>query len=143
MSVVSPIQWYEPYHRVDEGSRVRGGRMRAVAAITAVLALLAVGGIVLILPGDDGSAPVRASAGEEKEGLGPAEPDDYFLFQRASGGDLPGRGEFTRAVRQAQDVLGRTAAAHPNAPAWTLEGPTNIGGRLADLAVDPSREDTL
>jgi photosystem II stability/assembly factor-like uncharacterized protein len=94
--------------------------------------------------GSDLKSAVRASAEgegeEEEEGLGPAEPDDYFLFQRSTRGDLPDADDFSRAVRQAQNVRADTAAPRP---AWELEGPTNIGGRLADLAIDPEDPDTV
>jgi photosystem II stability/assembly factor-like uncharacterized protein len=118
-----------------------------------VLALALVnGGVVVTLAvtggdGDDMISPIRASAEgeggeeeEEDEGLGPAEPDDYFLFQRSTRGELPSSEAFTRAVRQAQAL--RAAAPEP-AASWTLEGPTNIGGRLVDLAVDPDAPGTV
>jgi len=105
----------------------------------------------LALSGDDRkkSAILAAAEGEgeeEEEGLGPAEPDDYFLFQRSTRGQLPETQDFTRAVRQAQEVRGDSAPAAAAArrhDRWELEGPTNIGGRLADLAVDPRRPDTV
>jgi hypothetical protein len=81
---------------------------------------------------------------EEEEGLGPAEPDDYFLFQRSTGRELPSAEDFTRSVRQARTLRRATArAARQRGPQWTLEGPTNIGGRLVDLAVDPFNADTV
>jgi len=81
---------------------------------------------------------------EEEEGLGPAEPDDYFLLQRSTEGDLPSRGDFTRAVRQAQRIRSTTAsAAQRQGDRWTMAGPTNIGGRLVDLAVHPTHPDTV
>jgi photosystem II stability/assembly factor-like uncharacterized protein len=81
---------------------------------------------------------------EEEEGLGPAEPDDYFLFQRSTGRKLPSAEDFTRSVRQARTLRRATArAARQRGPQWTLEGPTNIGGRLVDLAVDPFNADTV
>jgi photosystem II stability/assembly factor-like uncharacterized protein len=119
-----------------------------------VVALLNAGVIgALALSGDDRkkSAILAAAEGEgegeeEEEGLGPAEPDDYFLFQRSTRGGLPETKDFTRAVRQAQEVRGEAApvaAAARSHDRWELEGPTNIGGRLADLAVDPRRPDTV
>ena len=81
--------------------------------------------------------------GEEEEGLGPAEPDDYFLFQRSSGGKLPSTGDFTRAVRQAQAVRAASAGSTATDEPWALEGPTNVGGRLTDLAIDPADPDTV
>src|SRR5918992_4182741 len=87
-------------------------------------------------------------AGEYEEGgLGPAEPDDYFIFQRSTRGGVPESSDFTRAVRQAREVRAdsapATARAAQAAANWQLEGPTNIGGRLADLVVDPTRLDTV
>jgi hypothetical protein len=106
--------------------------------------------VALTLGDNDGGkleSAIRAAAegeeGEEDEGLGPAEPDDYFLFQRSSGGKLPSTGDFTRAVRQAREVRAATAAAPGAETAWALEGPTNIGGRLTDLAIDPADPDTV
>ena len=121
------------------------------------LVLLANGAVLatLAITSDDGgdlTSAVRASAEgegeeeEEEEGLGPAEPDDYFLFQRSTRGDLPENEDFTRAVRQARRVRSAsaaTAAARKQRPTWRLEGPTNIGGRIVDLVVDPDVPDTL
>jgi hypothetical protein len=115
---------------------------------------LAIGGVALavaVTGGDDQRAPGRAAADheesgeEEEEGLGPAEPDDYLLFQRASGGRLPSSADFTRAVRQAVAVRAADAAAAPRTlrGSWALEGPTNIGGRLSDLAIAPDEPDTV
>ena len=108
-------------------------------------------GGALAVSGDDKpkkSAILAAAEGEGEEegeegGLGPAEPDDYFLFQRSTGGKLPSTGDFTRAVRQAGEVRAATAAAAGAEPAWALEGPTNVGGRLTDLAIDPADPDTV
>ena len=94
------------------------------------------------------SAIVAAAEGEgegeeeEEEGLGPAEPDDYFLFQRSTRGELPSREAFTRAVRQARALRAATPAEQ-RGPSWALEGPTNIGGRLVDLVVDRTQQNTV
>ena len=114
-----------------------------------VLALVVINaGVIVALAGsggdgDDLTSAVRASAegeGEEEEeegGLGPAEPDDYFLFQRSTGGDLSRTPGLPRAVRQARAVRRSRAPERPTARRrWALEGPTNIGGRLVDLAID-------
>jgi photosystem II stability/assembly factor-like uncharacterized protein len=135
----------------------RGGEMRIkVWLLVAGLVVLLNGAVVAVLAMTGGggateSAILAAAEGEgeeEEEGsLGPAEPDDYFLFQRSSDGELPQSSDFTRAVRQAQEVRTDTApaasAAARQADRWELEGPTNIGGRLVDLAIDPVRADTV
>jgi photosystem II stability/assembly factor-like uncharacterized protein len=109
-------------------------------------------GVLAVLAVSSGDKPpesaIRASAegeGEEEgeeEGLGPAEPDDYFLFQRSTRGELPSREAFTRAVRQARALRAATPAAQ-RGPSWALEGPTNIGGRLVDLVVDRTQQNTV
>ena len=86
-----------------------------------VLALVVINaGVIFALAGSDGGGDDRTSAvrataegeGEEEGGGGrarPAEPDDYFLFQRSTGGDLPRSSDFTRAVRQARAVRATSA----------------------------------
>src|SRR5918998_5409159 len=135
-----------------------GGMKKKVWLLVAGLVLLLNGAVVAAVAMTTGGtateSAIRAAAEgeseEEEEGLGPAEPDDYFLFQRSSDGELPQSSDFTRAVRQAQEVRTDTATAPAAAAAarnrgddWELEGPTNIGGRLADLAIDPRRQDTV
>ena len=97
-------------------------------------------------PSTASSAPAT-QATEENEGLGPAEPDEWFLMQRAGG---PGRtlneAHVLRAVKQAQAL--RAAAESSSAPRqirgrWEHQGPTNIGGRIVDLVVDPDTLGTL
>ena len=112
-----------------------------------VLALVVINaGVIVALAGsggdgDDLTSAVRASAegeGEEEEeeegGLGPASPDDYFLFQRSTRGDVPNAQDFRRSVRQARtlrrEAAQARAAQNVRAARWALEGPTNIGGRL-------------
>jgi photosystem II stability/assembly factor-like uncharacterized protein len=133
-----------------------GGMKKRVWLLVAGLVLLLNGAVVAAIAmtsdGDAKESAILAAAEgegeEEEEGLGPAEPDDYFLFQRASDGELPQTSDFTRAVRQAQEVRADSApaaaaAARNRRDDWELEGPTNIGGRLADLAIDPQRPDTV
>jgi len=122
--------------------------MKKVWLLVLAVALVNAGVIVALAVSGGGGSPdsaIRASAEgegeEEEEGLGPAEPDDYFLFQRSTGGKLPSAEDFTRAVSQARTL--RAAAAGAPAPAWTLEGPTNIGGRLVDLVIDRTQENTV
>jgi photosystem II stability/assembly factor-like uncharacterized protein len=129
--------------------------MRAKVWLLAVVVVLLANGAVIAAvamtgDGDANESAIRAAAegeGEEEEeegGLGPAEPDDYFLFQRSSDGELPRTSDFTRAIRQAQEVRGTGAtAARQRGDDWELEGPTNIGGRLADLAIHPTQPDTV
>jgi photosystem II stability/assembly factor-like uncharacterized protein len=122
--------------------------MKKVWLLVLALALVNAGVIIALAVSGGGSqdSAIRASAEgeaeeEEEEGLGPAEPDDYFLFQRSTRGKLPSAEDFTRAVSQARTL--RAAAGDAPAPEWTLEGPTNIGGRLVDLVIDRTQENTV
>jgi photosystem II stability/assembly factor-like uncharacterized protein len=133
------------------------GVKRIVWLLAVLLALVVSGAAVAVVltSGDDDARPVESAvlaavegeSGEEEEeegGLGPAEPDDYFLFQRSTGNNLPGLGDYERAVRQAQAVRADSATAPQQLRGtWELEGPTNIGGRLADLAIDPEDPNTV
>ena len=93
-----------------------------------VLALVALNaGVILALAlgSNEGAkleSSIRAAAegeGEEEEGLGPAEPDDYFLFQRSTGGKLPSTG----------DSPARCARRRPYAPPARAPPPRANRGR--------------
>jgi len=82
---------------------------------------------------------------EEEEGLG---PEDAYLLQRfvslKDGGTLTGA-VFERAGAQASAVKADTNRVKPavQGGAWRFEGPSNVGGRIVDLAVDPNNRDTI
>ena len=48
-------------------------------------------------------------------------------------------------VSQANVVRASTKEQAPGVArrSWELQGPTNIGGRITDVAVDPNKEDTI
>ncbi|MBC7373113.1 MAG: hypothetical protein H7323_03895 [Frankiales bacterium] len=68
------------------------------------------------------------------------EPGDAMLAAR--GGAIP-TGAFARASAQSAAIGVRTAATDPALAQsrWTLRGPTNVGGRVLDVVVDPLRQD--
>jgi photosystem II stability/assembly factor-like uncharacterized protein len=70
------------------------------------------------------------------------EPGDELLAQR--GGVIP-TGAWMRANAQAQRLATTTAATDPAlaSATWSLKGPTNIGGRVLDVVVDPLRRDSI
>lgn len=75
--------------------------------------------------------------------LDPAlEPGDPMLAAR--GGTVPA-GAFARASAQAALIGRATRASDPKlaSAAWKLRGPTNVGGRLLDVVVDPRRKDSV
>jgi photosystem II stability/assembly factor-like uncharacterized protein len=71
-----------------------------------------------------------------------AEPGDEMLGQR--GGVIP-TGAWQRADAQAQQIEASTAKSDPGLAraTWALKGPTNIGGRVLDVVVDPLRRDSI
>jgi len=144
---------------------------RSVALLGLLLLLLAIGPAVGV-PGDLTVGPqprgeeeeeaaehaaARAEAGEEREAgkgrdagagreaePGPAGADQWFVAQRqypytaASSLDADYRAAADQAVRSRR--AGTTAAV---AAAWQALGPSNIGGRVTDMVVDPVRPDTV
>ncbi|WP_067138774.1 WD40/YVTN/BNR-like repeat-containing protein [Microtetraspora malaysiensis] len=72
--------------------------------------------------------------GEEEDG-GPQEPADYLTQKFTSGHDVT-EAQVKQAVQQAK-------ALKPGDGTWELVGPSNIGGRVTDLVVDPAHTDTL
>lgn len=71
-----------------------------------------------------------------------AEPGDPMLAAR--GGVVPA-GVFERASAQAARVATATKKTDPALATarWELRGPTNVGGRLLDVVVDPTRADSM
>src|SRR5438132_2323371 len=70
-------------------------------------------------------------------------PEDWFVTQRVTHGGIP-IGAPERAGAQAAALA--QAAEQSNRPLatarWRFAGPTNIGGRVVDIAVDPDRKST-
>lgn len=81
---------------------------------------------------------------EEEEGVeGPAGSDGWFALQRV----YPHTSlDLATLDKSARDQAVKLASARPPglaAAAWTALGPANIGGRITDLAVDPTHANTL
>ncbi|MHC4416502.1 MAG: WD40/YVTN/BNR-like repeat-containing protein [Planctomycetota bacterium] len=78
--------------------------------------------------------PVRKRSRARGDGLPPRAPNPWFFVERAYPfGEIPRR-HWRRA--QAQAAAFRQGGS-PLAATWTQRGPTNIGGRLTDVAVHP------
>ncbi len=70
-------------------------------------------------------------------------PEDWFISQRVAHGGIPvgalrKAGEQAAALARSGGPLDSLAAAR-----WKFVGPTNIGGRVVDIAVDPVAADTI
>ncbi|HZC74106.1 MAG TPA: hypothetical protein VE442_25700 [Jatrophihabitans sp.] len=82
----------------------------------------------------DNQGEHEEGAGEEEDG-GPVAPADY-LTQKFTSGQNVTLAEVRRSQAQA-------AALSGSGRNWRLVGPSNIGGRMTDLAVDPRHPDTV
>jgi photosystem II stability/assembly factor-like uncharacterized protein len=67
---------------------------------------------------------------------GPAAPADYLTLKWSSNREVT-PAQVARAKRQAARIPQTSAVP------WRLVGPTNVGARIVDLAVDPGRPDTM
>lgn len=76
------------------------------------------------------------SPGREEESH---EPNDYLFLQRA----FPYEDVPSRAYYDAGKWVQNFVAGRNNAVAWELAGPTNVGGRITDIAMDPSDLQTI
>lgn len=120
-------------------------RLLPFAVLPVLVALVAAPG--LPAPGGAPAAAPPPLAGISASGLDAlldpaAEPGDPMLAAR--GGTVPS-GSFARASAQAAAVAKATRAQDPKLAKarWQLRGPTNIGGRVLDVVVDPTRRDAL
>jgi len=78
-------------------------------------------------------------------GAAPGEPaGDWMLRQRAGEDGTLDPNAYARALRQARKVARFTAEVAPGVAeaTWESEGPNNIGGRVAEVAVDPTQGQT-
>src|SRR6516164_8411645 len=69
-------------------------------------------------------------------------PDDWFVAQRTYGQGVPA-GVLARAARQAEAIDRLRVRRTTWSGSWTFVGPTHIGGRVLDIAVDPQQVDTV
>ena len=78
---------------------------------------------------------------EEEEEEEEKKPNDWFFMQRAYPlGDITAD-QYLRSLRQAQHM--RAAAGDKGQVVWSQAGPTNVPGRITDLAVHPDHPNTI
>src|SRR6266542_713547 len=87
-----------------------------------------------------GLAAALAMAEHEDGEAGPAGADQWFVAQRTFPSASVDIGQSHRAALAQAGQLSTGVSA---AAAWQSLGPANIGGRVTDLAVDPTRTDTV
>lgn len=86
-------------------------------------------------------AGLLAAAGTPKK----QQPSDWVEWQRIGPEATIPRGAYERALHQAARVEAMTAATAPELQAaeWQHLGPVNFGGRVVDVAVDPTQTNTV
>ena len=90
--------------------------------------------------GGSARAPQVREADEERT----SPPEDWFVTQRVTHGGIPaGALERAGTAAAALNSAAERAAAQAAGGRWRFAGPTNIGGRVVDIAVDPLAADTL
>ena len=80
--------------------------------------------------------PGTGQPGEYRPVRGPSAPAEHRFLQKT----IPGEGLPRHAHAEAADQARQIPATGAS---WELTGPTNIGGRIVDLALDPQRRDTV
>ncbi|MDQ3986421.1 MAG: glycosyl hydrolase [Actinomycetota bacterium] len=72
-------------------------------------------------------------------------PEDFLLFQRLDGGPAPTVEMFREAAERSRELGARTRASAPRlaSRSWRYVGPSNIGGRVTDIATDIKKKNTL
>ncbi|MGH3329037.1 MAG: hypothetical protein ACRDPT_14805 [Streptomycetales bacterium] len=112
-------------------TRPRTGRARIGLAALAVLTALAT------------AVVTGAPASGEEEG-GPDRPDDWLLSQRAFPDENIPPNAYQDAIEQVRELRASSGRSPSFARGdWTLAGPTNIGGRVTDIAVDTDEPETV
>jgi hypothetical protein len=110
-------------------------------------ATVATGGVTIGAPGsafepDLAERPGAEPDEESGEAPGPAGADHWFVAQRT----YPFRTLDIGRLHRSALARAATISAKPRlrtADAWQSLGPANIGGRVTDLAADPTRTDTV
>lgn len=86
----------------------------------------------------------RSEANDRQREGEKSPPEDWFIAQRVVHGGIPaGALEKARAQAAALSLAARRSDPQLAGPTWQFVGPTNIGGRVVDIAVDPAAADTI
>ncbi|MDP9383711.1 MAG: hypothetical protein M3P50_00475, partial [Actinomycetota bacterium] len=130
-----------------------GGLLLALAALAAVLTVQGDAALsrsetaaVLREQGVDKPEPDGMVAVAREEAAELQEPGDAILSRQLYGSDqLPSGDLFEQAAARTRALGRATAAQAPDvaSPEWQMVGPTEIGGRVLDVAVDPEVPDQI
>jgi len=116
--------------------------------ISFLCAAIIVGPAIVWLAGDRAESPSEsfyremASYANNNAGKIPKakqRPNDWFYIQRAYPGDHIPTAARLQAAQDARDMRQQAAAKGKSAVTWAQAGPSNIPGRITDLAIHPSQ----
>ncbi|MCW8982118.1 MAG: hypothetical protein OQJ83_12090, partial [Altibacter sp.] len=68
-------------------------------------------------------------------------PHEWMYNQRAYPNNIINKGAMENALAQSRAIL--SSRPESNGSDWTLIGPLNTGGRITDVAIDPTNDDVL
>ena len=94
--------------------------------------------LLVLLPLVRGARPVGTPVGTAEHEPS-REPNDWFWMQRAYPGVTLSQDALARGMAQA--AAKEAGGALMNRSTWTQAGPTNVGGRVTDIAVHPTNPD--
>lgn len=111
------------------------------AALSLSVLTLVVAGLLVLAPRGRTGTPVLEEPGADREEPGGKRPSESGWIQRT----YPYFKADPEAYNLALAASKRLRMAHKDADTgvWDFAGPTNIGGRITDLALHPSRPNTL
>jgi hypothetical protein len=125
-------------------------RLLAIGAAASLAFSMAATAPAIASPGEDGGDIPACDADDPDFGTNCEEPEeeedeaearDAFVDSRQVPGDVITTGDLELAARQAaaipRDLPGLVS------PGWTLVGPSNVGGRVTDIAPDPTQPGTV
>jgi photosystem II stability/assembly factor-like uncharacterized protein len=108
-----------------------------IAAAVAVLAIVLAAGLAAVTK-SDATAPVAAAVPEAT--ADPVGADDWMYLQRANADGTIPAAAVNEAIAQSKAAGQASQGSPATDQVWSELGPSNIGGRIRDMAADPTTQ---